>query len=50
MSEGYPVQPYGIEENNNSILDVADIVYIDPVNTGYSRIVNKETPDQNFLG
>jgi carboxypeptidase C (cathepsin A) len=37
--EGYPVQPYGVKENPNSILDMADIVYIDPVNTGYSRIV-----------
>ena len=31
--EGYPVQPYGITENPHSILDVADIVYIEPVNT-----------------
>ena len=31
--EGYPVQPYGIKDNPNSILDVADIVYINPVNT-----------------
>ncbi|MFT7486300.1 MAG: carboxypeptidase C (cathepsin A), partial [Candidatus Paceibacteria bacterium] len=36
--EGYPVQPYGVQENPYSILDVADIVYIDPVNTGFSRI------------
>jgi carboxypeptidase C (cathepsin A) len=35
--EGYPVQPYGTKENPNSILDIADIVYINPVNTGYSR-------------
>lgn len=37
--EGYPVQPYGVKENPNSILDVADIVYVNPVNTGYSRMV-----------
>jgi carboxypeptidase C (cathepsin A) len=37
--EGYPVQPYGIDNNPYSILDVADIVYINPVNTGYSRIL-----------
>ncbi len=37
--EGYPIQPYGIKDNPNSILDVADIVYINPVNTGYSRPV-----------
>lgn len=35
--EGYPIQPYGIKENPHSILDVADIVYVNPVNTGYSR-------------
>jgi carboxypeptidase C (cathepsin A) len=35
--EGYPVQPYGLTENNSSILDIADIVYLDPVNTGFSR-------------
>ncbi|MDT0644561.1 carboxypeptidase [Zunongwangia sp. F363] len=35
--EGFPVQPYGIKENPYSILDVADIVYVNPVNTGYSR-------------
>ncbi|WP_127845208.1 S10 family peptidase [Psychroflexus aestuariivivens] len=35
--EGFPIQPYGYKENPHSILDVADIVYINPVNTGYSR-------------
>src|ERR1700743_1815830 len=48
--EGYPVQPYGIGENENSILDIADIVYLDPVNTGYSRIVDKGTPGSKFFG
>lgn len=48
--EGYPVQPYGFKDNPYSILDVADIVFIDPVNTGFSRIVNKETPRANFFG
>lgn len=42
--EGYPVQPYGIKDNPNSILDVADIVYVDPVNTGFSRPANKDVP------
>lgn len=40
--EGYPVQPYGVKENPHSILDVADIVYVNPVNTGYSRVLDKE--------
>lgn len=48
--EGYPVQPYGYQENPYSILDVADIVYVDPVNTGYSRIVGKEVPKTKFFG
>ncbi|EKB48750.1 S10 family peptidase [Cecembia lonarensis] len=48
--EGYPLQPYGVKQNPHSILDVADIVYIDPVNTGYSRIKDKETPRSTFFG
>jgi carboxypeptidase C (cathepsin A) len=40
--EGNPVQPYGIEDNPYSVLDVADIVFINPVNTGYSRPVLKK--------
>jgi len=37
--EGYPVQPYGVRDNPYSILDIADILYVNPVNTGYSRMV-----------
>ncbi len=48
--EGYPVQPYGIRENPHSILDVADIVYVNPVNTGYSRIVDKDAKRETFFG
>lgn len=48
--EGYPVQPYGLQDNPNSILDMADIVYLDPVNTGYSRKTDKETPNTKFYG
>jgi len=40
--EGFPVQPYGVKENPHSILDIADIVYINPVNTGYSRPIKDE--------
>ncbi len=46
--EGYPVQPYGIQENGESILDVADIVYADPVNTGFSRILGDARREQFF--
>ncbi|MCX8480528.1 MAG: carboxypeptidase [Sediminibacterium sp.] len=48
--EGYPIQPYGIKDNPNSILDIADIVYIDPINTGFSRIIDKTTPTSKFFG
>lgn len=48
--EGYPVQPYGIKENPHSILDVADIVYVDPVNTGFSRPISKDIPGSKFFG
>ncbi|MDX1364990.1 S10 family peptidase [Arenibacter latericius] len=51
--EGYPLQPYGIKDNPHSILDVADIVYVNPVNTGYSRAVNtmdKGEMAKNFFG
>lgn len=48
--EGYPVQPYGIKDNPNSLLDIADIVFIDPVNTGFSRVANKDVPRSKFFG
>lgn len=49
-SEGNPIQPYGVEENPHSILDVADIVYIDPVNTGFSRILSEDAKREDFFG
>ena len=48
--EGFPIQPYGIKENPHSILDVADVVFVNPVNTGYSRIMDKETKKEVFFG
>lgn len=51
--EGYPVQPYGIRENPYSILDVADIVFVNPANTGYSRTIppaGKEVDRSKFFG
>lgn len=48
--EGYPIQPYGIKENPYSILDIADIVYINPVNTGFSRILDKDVNKSTFFG
>ncbi len=48
--EGYPLQPYGVKENPYSILDVADIVYIDPINTGFSRILDEKADRSLFFG
>jgi carboxypeptidase C (cathepsin A) len=51
--EGYPVQPYGVKENPFSVLDVTDIVFINPANTGYSRTIpesGKEVDRDMFFG
>lgn len=48
--EGFPIQPYGVKDNPNSILDVADIVFVNPVNTGYSRIIKKDVDRSIFFG
>ena len=48
--EGYPVMPYGTESNPYSLLDVADIVYVNPVNTGYSRMLDKNGDKGYFFG
>ncbi|MBE0595084.1 MAG: carboxypeptidase, partial [Gemmatimonadales bacterium] len=37
-----PMPPGTLEDNPHSILDVADIVYIDPVATGFSRMTEGE--------
>jgi carboxypeptidase C (cathepsin A) len=46
--EGYPVQPYGVRDNPESILDVADIVFVNPVNVALSRIVGDADRGQFF--
>lgn len=48
--EGFPIQPYGVKENPHSILDVADIVFVNPVNTGFSRILDDEVKKEKFFG
>ena len=52
--EGYPIQPYGFKSNPYSILDEADIVFVNPVNTGYSRMIANsegEMPERDqFFG
>ncbi|MFW6202649.1 MAG: S10 family peptidase, partial [Gemmatimonadota bacterium] len=46
--EGFPIQPYGFEENPHSILDATDIVYVNPVNTGFSRALEGVETEQFF--
>jgi carboxypeptidase C (cathepsin A) len=48
--EGFPIQPYGVRDNPHSILDVADIVYVNPVNTGFSRVLDDEIDREVFFG
>lgn len=48
--EGYPVQPYGVEANPYSILDEADILYVNPVNCGFSRILDTKVDRSTFFG
>ncbi len=46
-AEGFALQPpYRLVDNEYSILDVADVVFIDPVATGFSRMAPKEDPHE----
>ena len=38
----FPKPPYSLSDNANSLLDVTDLVFIDPVGTGYSRPAKDE--------
>lgn len=51
--EGYPIQPYGVKDNPDTVLTEADIVFINPVNTGYSRTIPldmKKVDRSKFFG
>lgn len=43
-----PPPPFGLDDNPYSILHVTDLVFIDPVATGYSRPAKDEKADQFF--
>ena len=43
-----PPPPFGLVDNEYSILDASDLVFIDPVATGFSRAVKDEKADQFF--
>ena len=39
--EGFqPAPPYRLVDNENSLLDVTDMVFVDAIDTGYSRVVS----------
>ena len=43
MSDGSaPAPPYSVEDNPQTLLDQTDIVFVDPVGTGYSRAARPE--------
>jgi carboxypeptidase C (cathepsin A) len=44
-----PPAPYKLVDNSESLLDKADLVFIDPVGTGFSHAVGK-AEDKNFWG
>lgn len=44
-----PAAPYTLEENASSILDVSDIVMMDPIGTGLSRAIGK-SKNKDFWG
>ena len=44
-----PLAPYKLEDNANSLLDKTDMVFIDPVGTGFSHAVGK-AQNKDFWG
>ena len=48
-AEPAPPPPYKVTDNANTLLDKTDMVFIDPVGTGYSRAVGK-AQDKDFWG
>ena len=44
-----PPAPYKLSDNPNSLVDKADLVFIDPVGTGFSHAVGK-TQNKDFYG
>lgn len=40
--------PYELEDNPNSLLDVCDIVLVDPVGTGYGKLLKPERYEKYF--
>ena len=48
--EGFqPAPPYRLVDNESSLLDVTDLVFVDAIDTGYSRVVG-DTDNKQFHG
>src|SRR5213080_4641164 len=48
--EGFqPAPPYTLEDNENSLIDVTDLVFVDAIDTGFSRVVSGVN-NQQFHG
>ncbi|WP_236607086.1 S10 family peptidase [Sandaracinus amylolyticus] len=43
-----PPPPYRLEDNDASILDLTDLVFVDPVGTGFSRIEGEAKPEEFY--
>lgn len=48
-SLGNAIEPYGFSENLFSILDEVDLVFVNTVNTAFSRKINDQVPDSFFF-
>ncbi len=47
--KGAPLSPFQLVNNENSLLDVVDLVFVDPISTGFSRAAPGED-EQHFHG
>jgi carboxypeptidase C (cathepsin A) len=48
--EGFqPAPPYRLVDNESSLLDISDLVFVDAVDTGFSRVVD-DTDNRQFHG
>jgi carboxypeptidase C (cathepsin A) len=48
--EGFqPAPPYRLVDNESSLIDVADLVFVDAIDTGFSRVVG-DTDNKQFHG
>jgi carboxypeptidase C (cathepsin A) len=48
-AQATPPAPYKVSDNENSLLDKTDLVFVDPIGTGFSHAVGK-AKDKDFWG